>query len=323
MSGMLSSGMAERRDENAHLRGLELIRARAKGQAEGVWGPDSALWNVCREPAVVLCGQRAVLLQLAHPAIAAAGVQASDFRKDFVGRTFRTFKKNFTLVYGDLPTALAVADRVHAQHAAVRGTIGRDTSERANGRPFAGTDSRLAAWVLATMIESSVHAFDVLMEPLPPTVREDFYQDMRLFGALFGVLPEHLPSDWPGFRRWFDDVLAGDTLEVGGTAKELAGFLFEDGWNVWGLDRVFAAGVMPPRWREAFGLSWSPAVRASFEVTRRTLGTALRVTPARLRWLPAWHQAMRRVALAHGTRPSRLGGAVALVARRVPLPLAL
>lgn len=292
---------------DTYVQGIERVRARAAGQAEGVWGPHSALWNVCREPAVVLCGQRAVLLQLAHPAIAAAGVQASDFRKDFVGRTFRTFKKNFSLVYGDLPTALAVADRVHAQHLVVRGA----------------TDPTIARWVLATMIESTVRGFDVLMDPLPDDVREAFYQDMLLFGALFGVLPQHLPPDWPGFQRWFDDVLAGDTLEVGDTAKELAGFLFEDGWNVWGLDRIFAAGVMPPRWRDAYGLSWSRRTRASFEVTRRTLRRTLRTVPKHLRYLPAWHQAMRRVALANGSRPSRYGGVIARVADRVPLPLAL
>jgi uncharacterized protein (DUF2236 family) len=52
-------------------RRLEIVRAAAAGPREGVYGPASVTWRVNREAAIFLGAGRALLLQLAHPWVAA------------------------------------------------------------------------------------------------------------------------------------------------------------------------------------------------------------------------------------------------------------
>ena len=50
---------------------LNLVRAGAAGSLSGILGPQSVTWQVEREAAVFLGAGRALLLQLAHPWVAA------------------------------------------------------------------------------------------------------------------------------------------------------------------------------------------------------------------------------------------------------------
>jgi mpaB/rubber oxygenase-like protein len=80
--------------------GLAVVRAAAAGRAGGVFGPGSLVWRVDREAAVFLAAGRAVLLQLAHPWVAAAIAEHSRSLADPVGRFHRTFAFVFTMVFG-------------------------------------------------------------------------------------------------------------------------------------------------------------------------------------------------------------------------------
>src|SRR5271163_3148127 len=48
-------------------RQLEVVRALAPGEMEGVFGPNSLTWRIDREALTFLGAGRALLLQLAHP----------------------------------------------------------------------------------------------------------------------------------------------------------------------------------------------------------------------------------------------------------------
>ena len=51
---------------------LTIVRSAAAGGPAGVFGPASVMWRIDREAAVFLGAGRALLLQLAHPWVAAA-----------------------------------------------------------------------------------------------------------------------------------------------------------------------------------------------------------------------------------------------------------
>jgi uncharacterized protein (DUF2236 family) len=72
-------------------RELTLVRGAAEGSLAGVFGPRSITWQVDREAAIFLGAGRALLLQLAHPWIAATIEQHSDTLVNPVGRFHRTF----------------------------------------------------------------------------------------------------------------------------------------------------------------------------------------------------------------------------------------
>src|SRR6266567_6257711 len=103
---------------------LDIVRVLALGEREGVFAPGSAVWRVDREAAIVLGAERALLLQLAHPWVAAAIAEHSRTFDDPIGRFHRTFGVVFSMVFGSLDQAIAAARRLHRRHAAIRAQCG-------------------------------------------------------------------------------------------------------------------------------------------------------------------------------------------------------
>src|SRR5688572_14503814 len=64
------------------------------------FGPGSLLRKVAGESAGVLGGGRALLLQLAHPLVAAGVADHSNFRADPLARLERTLESMLSIVFG-------------------------------------------------------------------------------------------------------------------------------------------------------------------------------------------------------------------------------
>ena len=91
--------------------------------ASGFFGPGSMVWRIDREAAVFLAAGRALLLQLAHPWVAAAIAEHSQSLRDPIGRFHRTFGVVFTMVFGTTEDALAAARGLYRRHTAIRGVL--------------------------------------------------------------------------------------------------------------------------------------------------------------------------------------------------------
>src|SRR5437016_12682086 len=78
---------------------------------------------VNRENVLLLGGGRALLMQLAHPMVAAGVDEHSDFRIRPMYRLRRTIRMVMAIVFGDRDTALAAARSVNRVHGRVE--IGR------------------------------------------------------------------------------------------------------------------------------------------------------------------------------------------------------
>jgi uncharacterized protein (DUF2236 family) len=102
---------------------LDTVCEAAAGSIEGVFGPASLTWRVDREAAVFLGAGRALLLQLAHPWVAAAIAEHSRTFADPIARFHQTFNTVFTMVFGTRDQALAAARRLNRRHAAVTGIL--------------------------------------------------------------------------------------------------------------------------------------------------------------------------------------------------------
>jgi len=79
---------------------LAVLESRVKRPRERIFGPQSMEWRVNGEAAIFLGAGRALLLQLAHPFVAAAVADHSRVFADPLGRFHRTFQLVFTLVFG-------------------------------------------------------------------------------------------------------------------------------------------------------------------------------------------------------------------------------
>ena len=162
----------------------------------GLFGPDSSFWRVNRHVLIFLGAGRAALLQLAHPWVAQAIADHSSTRADPIGRFQRTFARVFDMVYGDLEAALSAAREVHALHDSIVGRLPRATPAFAARSSYRANQSDALCWVHATLWDTAVLVFEMMVRPLRAAEKESYYSDSKQFAALFGLGPGQLPSDW-------------------------------------------------------------------------------------------------------------------------------
>src|SRR5499433_1358864 len=103
-------------------RELSLVRASAVN-SRSIFDPQSAIWCIDREASIFLGAGRALLLQLAHPWVAAAIEQHSNVFADPIGRFHRTFRIVFSMVFGTLDQSMTAARRLYYRHADVTGEL--------------------------------------------------------------------------------------------------------------------------------------------------------------------------------------------------------
>jgi uncharacterized protein (DUF2236 family) len=293
-------------------RRLEEVEASVADPRCGLFGPDSMTWRISRESIVFLGAGRAALLQLAHPYVAHAVEQHSATRADPVGRFNRTFLHVYGMIFGDLASAIGAARRVRGVHDRIHGPVDEDVGRYARGHRYTAHDEQALLWVFATLIESSVICYELGIAPLSPAEKDTYYQESKLFGALFGISDEALPADWPAFKRYCEEMASGDALAVGRPALETARFLLAAPPGVLGpFKRVYAAlttGLLPPRIRAGYELPFGPAEQATYRRTLRAVERAWPLLPGRARFLPEYIEARRRIA--GRPRPDRLGRSV-------------
>src|SRR5579884_1044739 len=94
---------------------------RASGWDEivGYSGPGSMTWRIGREWALLLGAGRAVLMQLAHPLVAAGVAQHSSFMVDPLGRSIRTVEFTQVMAFGMRAEVHSMARTVNGLHANV------------------------------------------------------------------------------------------------------------------------------------------------------------------------------------------------------------
>jgi len=313
----------DREPDRARLEaGLDELRRQAPGPAEGVFGPSSVAWRVYRENALFLGGLRALLMQIAHPAVAAGVASHSSFRVDPVGRSLRTFGLVHEVTFGDLDGALGAARQIFARHSVVRGKILDDPQ----GARYRANDPKLLYWVLATLLDSGRIAYRAFVGPIDAEQERRLHGEERLLALLFGIPDETLPPDLEAFQRYMTGMIEGEGLAVGPTARELCAALLA---RLPGPRAVregtlhLTVSLLPERLRRAFGLSLTAAeldrARRWQDQLRRWYGRL----PESVRYLPAYHRAMVRLGQAH-QQPVPLSSRIgARVGPFVPMALRL
>ncbi|MFW6050892.1 MAG: oxygenase MpaB family protein [Myxococcota bacterium] len=275
----------------------------------GIHGPGSMSWRLSRESVLFLGGGRAALLQLAHPYVAHAVDQHSQTRKDPAGRFQRTFEHVYAMVFGDLPHAFESARRVHRIHTHITGPIDEAVGPYAHGHRYEANDEQALLWVFATLTETSMLVYDRVVKPLSDAERGRYYEESKRFAWLFGIPDRVLPADHLAFARYCDAMYASDTLTVGRPAADIGRFLMaaptpalEPAMRWY---RIMTAGFLPPRLAEAYGLPFGRAERRVFDASLALIRRTYPLLPRRLRHIPAYVEARRRLQGQEG--PDRFG----------------
>jgi uncharacterized protein (DUF2236 family) len=291
---------------------LSRIAAEVGDPRGGIHGPDSESWRIGREGILFLGGGRAALLQLAHPYVAHAVDQHSQTREDPAGRFQRTFEHVNAMVFGDLDHAFRSARRVHRIHTHITGPVREDVGPYREGHRYEANDPQALLWVFATLIETAILVYDLLVAPLSRQERERYYEESKRFAWLFGIGDDVLPETYTDFEQYCARMYASNVLRVGRPAAEIGRFILASPHPalapVSSWYRTMTAGFLPAPVRRGFGLPFGPAQKAVFDGSVAVMRRAYPALPPRLRHVPAYVEARRRVRGQEG--PDRFGRAM-------------
>jgi uncharacterized protein (DUF2236 family) len=284
--------------ENDLEAALDKVRADAAGPVAGVFGPDSVTWRIDREGAVFLGAGRALLLQLAHPWVAAAIAEHSTTFVDPIGRFHRTFDVVFAMVFGSLDRALLSARQLHRRHTMITGLMPDTVGPFAAGSRYCANDIPSLRWVHATLVESALMAHDLVLPLLTAEERERYWAESRTYGALFGLTDDDLPADWAGFAAYTAEMMQSETLTVSPAAREIAVQILE-GARPWLRPprwyRAHTAKMLPERLRAGFGLMLDERDARSADTALRWIRRVYPMLPDRLRYASPYHEAQARL----------------------------
>jgi uncharacterized protein (DUF2236 family) len=259
--------------------------------APGFFEPGSMMRVVNREAALLVGGPRALLMQLAHPLVAAGVEEHSDFRRDPLGRLFRTLDSMLRIVFGDRDTALAAAHRIDAVHRRVRGVLKTGTCAFPAGTRYDARDPELLLWVHATLVDSALVTYERLIAPLSTAQRAAYYADSKRVGELLGIPAQRLPAELDDFARYLRGMLSGPCLEVTPTARDLADAVLHPPIRLvprlaGDAASVVTLALLPPTLRERYGLRWSRAHALGADLALRSIRGTLPLLPRAARWMP-------------------------------------
>jgi uncharacterized protein (DUF2236 family) len=204
-----------------------------------------------------------VLLQVAHPLVAAGVVEHSGYDRDLWRRLFRTLRALYFVAFGDRAEAERVGAEVRAAHARVHGTTATELGPFPAGTPYSASDPGLMLWVHATLVYSSLAAYERFVSPLSARERERYYGEMAVMAELFGTPRDVLPPTYSDFCDYFDAQLRSDAITVTEPAREVAAVILASPLPaplrlLVPAHRLATARILPERVRRAYGLRWTP-----------------------------------------------------------------
>ncbi len=280
-------------------RYLDRIASSVKNPEHGLYGPGSIFWRVNRESIIFLGGGRAALLQTAHPYVAHGVDQHSKTKTDPQGRFRRTFANVFSMVYGDMNEALRSARRVHAIHDRITGLITERVGAFDLNTPYEANHEDALMWVNATLWDTAIMVYEMILGPLTLKEKNEYYEQSKLFAYLFGIPDSVLPPDWTSFMEYNQKMWESDVLTVGKPAQEICHFILQaprpELKPVFNWYRIMTAGLLPERIRHQFQLDYGRAEAAVFKTSISAIRAAYPAVPGRIRYLPAYVDAKRRV----------------------------
>ena len=263
-------------------------------------GPESITWRRAGAARAMFGAGAALLLQVAHPTVAAGVREHSNFKEDPWGRLWRTLDYVHMLVYGGPENAVRTGRALRAMHQRIKGTA-------PDGRRYHALEPEAYAWVHATLALTIVGAHDVFGRPFDSDQRRRFYAEWLGLGRLLGIRERDLPETWEGFGGYVDEMCAtrlepsdvvDDVLESLAAPKPppVRG-LGPRSWRALAAPsshamRLATVGLLPPLARERLGLEWTRGMEREMNAIGRlsrsttpVLPRSLKITgPSYLRW---------------------------------------
>ena len=241
---------------------------------------------------VVVGWGRAILLQLAHPLIAAAVSDGSRFHAgaaSYLRRAHHTISAMLDLTFGTPAQAQRIVDRINGIHDHVNGQLATATGIFTAGTPYSARDGRLIVWVHATLVESLILTYEQLIGPLSPQEKDDYAADSAWLARELGAPGDIVPSGADGVAAFMREMRERGEIAVGDDARRMASALLAPdivlAAPLFWASRLITIGMLPDDLRQAYGFAWNERRARRFQqVTALVRGTRRLLPPICREW---------------------------------------
>lgn len=216
------------------------------------------------ERLVLLAWSRAILLQMAHPLIAAGVADHSSFRAgslEAARRLRHTIRAMLSLTFGDAERQARTIAGIRTIHTRVHGRLRETVGPFPAGTPYSAEDPALLLWVHATLLESVPMVYEAIVGPLRPADHDAYCDEAAPIAVALGARPQDVPRNAAALRRYIAGVHASGVLVAGTDAREIAGAVLSSrlavlAWPLGWTNRQLTIGWLPASIREQYGFTW-------------------------------------------------------------------
>jgi uncharacterized protein (DUF2236 family) len=250
----------------------------------------SVAWRVNAERLVVLGWTRAILLQFAHPLVAAGVHDHSGFRGSplaAVQRLRHTVGAMLALSFGSEIERERTIATIRAIHRRVNGTLGAAVGPFPAGTRYSAEDPALVLWVHLTLLESIVMTYEMLVGPLTDRERDAYCEESACVAIALGASEADVPRTWHGVRVGIERVTASGVIVISAEARALARAVVRPrGASITGpvmwCNEALTVGLLPAPLREQYGFRWQAHQRRAFGLIVGAIRLIRRYAPNRV-----------------------------------------
>ena len=267
---------------------------------------DNVTWKIVSEAAITLGGSRAVLMQLAHPLVAIGVSKHSRYMSDPIGRTNDTFILGQKITFGSTKTMHEAARTINILHKHVHGSLPMDAGAYESGTPYNARDPELLLWVHATLVDTILLLYPLLIGPLSPDEQEQYYQESKETAHLLGLVPRDMPTTVKDLQQYVKDMVYSNRLSATPQARQLAQQVLYPPVPAFlrplmHYNTYVTCALLPPPIRDLYGLEWNSYQQRVVDLSLVGMRTVIPRLPSSLRVLPITKRLMEQGELKRDT----------------------
>jgi len=249
--------------------------------------------RVNAERVMLLAWPRAILMQVAHPLVAAGVAEHSSFADGgftAVHRLWQTVQAMLALTFGDKDEQADAIDGILSIHYRVRGTLRETVGPFPAGTPYSAEQPELVLWVHVTLLDSMLLANDTRLDPLTPDERDAYCAESAWVPVALGAEPGDVPMTWAAAQACLQRVLASGVLAVGTDGRAVGKAVLSPPLGPLAAPLTAVVAYITRAWlpesiRREYGLSWSERDARRLPRVLNAIRTVRRAIPGRMaRW---------------------------------------
>jgi uncharacterized protein (DUF2236 family) len=255
----------------------------------GIFGPDSVAWRIHADPAMLIGGLRALLVQGLEPRAMAAVDQHSAFREDPWGRLERTTNFVLATTYGDTAAAEAAAALVRRVHTHIHGV------DPVTGQAYSASDPDLLLWIHAVEVESFLLAYRTYAGRVTSADGDRYVAEMARVAEMVELPVGRAPRTEDELRDYLRSVRGLQATPAAFDGLRIVLFPPMDlrYRPLWVIPTTAAVAILPAYARRLYRIPWFPPVALPVRTAVFALSRVLNlVTPTP----PSLRAARERVA---------------------------